>query len=329
MNLEHLSDIDLLRETKEYVLKERVLTANILHHLQEVEVRRLYLAEGYSSLFVFCMKELGYDEHQTQRRISAMRLLREIPQLEPKIASGELSLTALNKAKSMFNKMAKRNEPIKVQDKIEILKSLENKSIRECDKELIKICPELLPTKQESQRLLTSELTEVKIVLNQETLNKLSRLKNLLSHQNPNMSLAQLIDKMADQMLLKVDPEKSRLEKKNNTVPHAPAQVKCTNEKLLIPEKNQSISRNIPAKVRRQVWLRDKAKCSFMNPTTKKVCASTYKLQIDHVKPFALGGTHISDNLQIFCRAHNIYQAVQIYGIKKMAPFVPSLVLKK
>jgi 5-methylcytosine-specific restriction endonuclease McrA len=320
MNLKHLSNFDLLSNTKASVLEERLHTSQVLHHLQEVEVRRLYLAEGYSSLFVFCMKELGYDEHQSQRRISAMRLLREIPQIEPKITSGELSLTALNKAKTMFNKMAKKNKSIQVLDKIEILKSLENKSIRDCERELIKFCPELLPKKLESQRLLTEDLTEVKIILNQKTLNKLSHLKNLLSHQDPSMTLATLIDKMADQMLLKVDPEK-----KNNTLPHAPPQVTGLREKLLLSKKTASKSRHVPAQVRRKVWLRDKACCSFINPITKKQCGSTFQLQIEHVTPFALGGNHTFDNLRLLCRAHNIHQAVETYGIKKMAPFVPSL----
>jgi 5-methylcytosine-specific restriction endonuclease McrA len=94
-----------------------------------------------------------------------------------------------------------------------------------------------------------------------------------------------------------------------------------TEEKLSLKK-----SRYVPAKVRRQVWLRDKARCSFINPTTNKQCGSTFKLEIEHMKPFALGGNHTPDNLRILCRAHNVHRAVQIYGIKKMATFLPGLI---
>jgi hypothetical protein len=42
MNLKHLSDEMLLSETKVWVGRERDSTITILHHLREVEARRLF-----------------------------------------------------------------------------------------------------------------------------------------------------------------------------------------------------------------------------------------------------------------------------------------------
>lgn len=144
MNLKHLSNSDLLTSTKTAVSEERANTSRVLHHLREVESRGLHLELGYSSMFSYCRGELGYDEDQTNRRLAAMRLLRELPEIETKIASGKLSLTNLNQAKSTFNKLAKKKVSLKASEKLEILKVLENKSIRECQRELIKVCPEEL-----------------------------------------------------------------------------------------------------------------------------------------------------------------------------------------
>ena len=67
-----LSDSDLLKELKISVSKERALTTEVLEFLREVDRRRLYAESGYSSLWEFCVKELGYTEGSASRRISSM-----------------------------------------------------------------------------------------------------------------------------------------------------------------------------------------------------------------------------------------------------------------
>ena len=69
----NLSNSGLLAKTRALVSEERKLTALVLGHLQEVEHRRLHLELGFSSLFDFCLRELGYSENEANSRISAMR----------------------------------------------------------------------------------------------------------------------------------------------------------------------------------------------------------------------------------------------------------------
>jgi 5-methylcytosine-specific restriction endonuclease McrA len=54
--------------------------------------------------------------------------------------------------------------------------------------------------------------------------------------------------------------------------------------------------------------LRDKQHCTFRSRSGCE-CNSTHNLQIDHIKPFALGGTHEPENLRVLYAAHNRYVA--------------------
>ena len=76
MNLTHLTDKTLLQNIKVLVKKEKDLSVSILHHLCEIDDRRLYAELKYSSLFDYYVNHLGYFEDAAQRRISASRLMK-------------------------------------------------------------------------------------------------------------------------------------------------------------------------------------------------------------------------------------------------------------
>jgi len=110
MKLNHLSDQALLQKTLLLVKKEKEILSEILLHLQEVHKRRLYCELGFGSLFQYCVKHLGYSEDQTYRRINALKLVKEIPSVQEQIASGELSLSTLSVAQSLFKVDANVNK---------------------------------------------------------------------------------------------------------------------------------------------------------------------------------------------------------------------------
>ena len=64
-------------------------------------------------------------------------------------------------------------------------------------------------------------------------------------------------------------------------------------------------SRAIPAAVRRQVWKRDRGCCSYVDGGRGRRCGSRHLLEIDHVVPYALGGSAEPDNLRLLCAAHH------------------------
>ena len=53
-----LSNDELLERVKSLAEQEREATASLIAHLAELDARRLYLAEGYSSLFTYCTQVL-------------------------------------------------------------------------------------------------------------------------------------------------------------------------------------------------------------------------------------------------------------------------------
>ena len=59
MNLKNLTNEALLSQMKQVVFEERAANTAVLHHMLEVNQRRLFAALGFSSLFEYAVKELG------------------------------------------------------------------------------------------------------------------------------------------------------------------------------------------------------------------------------------------------------------------------------
>ena len=79
-------------------------------------------------------------------------------------------------------------------------------------------------------------------------------------------------------------------------------------------------SRHIPDEVRDMIFVRDGGQCSFVAADGTR-CQCRKGLQVDHIQPFAAGGTHHPDNLRLLCGAHNRLAAEQTLGKHVMRPF--------
>jgi len=71
------------------------VTALLIVHLAELDARRLYLFEGYSSLFAYCTEVLRLSEHAAYGRIEAARAARRFPVLLEMLADGSVTLTTV------------------------------------------------------------------------------------------------------------------------------------------------------------------------------------------------------------------------------------------
>jgi 5-methylcytosine-specific restriction endonuclease McrA len=329
-DVKKLTNKELLVEVQSLVGQEKRILVQVLKYLREIESRKLFLERGYSSLFAFCVEYLGYEESQAYRRITAARLVREIPEIEVKVEGGCLSLTALTQAQSFFRRQALNGATMDTEQKKEVLGLLENKSTRECEKELIKLCPELIIDKTERVRLLSEDLSEVRLVLKTETLEKLKKLRNIFSNRNQNMGLSDVIDILAADGLMKFDLSKKSFTKKRPF--HRPLSApkvkkENTNRGVEVADINKSKQksarpRSVPASLRKKVWARDMGKCTFMDALTGKKCESQFRIHIDHIKPWAMGGESTMKNLRLLCAQHNNLQALHLFGKKKMAQYV-------
>ena len=76
--------------------------------------------------------------------------------------------------------------------------------------------------------------------------------------------------------------------------------------------------RYIPSDVKRVVWERDGAQCTFVAEGGRR-CEARTRLEFDHIDPRARGGQSTVDGLRLRCRAHNQYEAECMFGAVFMA----------
>jgi hypothetical protein len=164
MNLKNLSNSELHLQTVSKANCERLATLEVLWHLRENERRLLYAEMGFRDLKEYCVKELKYSEGSAWRRISAMRVLKEVPEIQEKIQSGNLNLTQISLARRHFREV-KSSLP----EKREILLSIENQSIKSTERILCERSPESLTSRpEESERPVSGQKLEVTFILDED-----------------------------------------------------------------------------------------------------------------------------------------------------------------
>lgn len=298
--LSQLSRDALIADTRLLVSEEKRLELELLDHLREIERRMLHLEMGYPSLYEFAVRHLGLSEASAYRRIAAMRVVREIPEVKSALVSGRLSLTNVAAVQTLFRAEKKGGKKRSVEEKKELFRQIEGLSKRDCKRKLLEIAPEALP--RERERALTSELTELKLVLDAETMAMLAELKNA----HPQATAADLVKRAIGAALEQV--------KKVRTPKFAPVQ------------KGEGASKSVvsQAEMRRQTFARAENRCEFVNESGKR-CGSAYGLEVDHRIPRAMGGGAMLENLRVLCRAHNGYEAVRILGRDAMRGYLPAI----
>lgn len=331
MSYRACKDQDLLAKIKTLVQSERDLLIEILHLLREIDRRRLYCDLGFESLFAYAVQELRYSEGQASRRIQAMRLIKEIPEVEAKIASGELSLTNVQQAQSVFRDLQQANPQrvVSSEEKREILALVENKSTREAQRELIKLHPAAAMPK-EKERIISDDALEVRFIVSDSLKAKLESVRSLLGPKGATMNYAELFEAMADVSAVALTAKrfgKKRTEAASSTPTKDSATVAteamsqtevCAEEALLAStEVKKSASqhqRYIPKEAAFYVWQRDKGACTN--------CGNKRNLNYDHVRPIACGGESTIDNLRLLCFACNQRASIKFSGkvYEKMRP---------
>lgn len=267
MNLSQLTDQNLLENTRGLVKQERELIVEICRHLREIERRRLFSTLKYTSLLEYAVAELKYSETQAVRRISAMRLLRDVPGVQDKMATGEINLSHAVLAQTLFTKEKKAGREYSAELKLKLIEKLAGKSVREAQKVVGEINPDM------KIKPLTFDMIEDEVLRE-----KLLRAKGKFAHQNPGMSLTELLHKLCDLVLQDSAPVRPRADSK--------------------------------AEVLRQVRRRAGERCEH--------CGSVHALEVDHILPKARGGKDEPANLRLLCRACNQRAAIEKIGAKKM-----------
>ena len=330
------SDSALIEEVKRLAGKERHANAELLRFLIEFDARRLYLGEGYPSLFAYCTLALHYAEHAALNRIEVARAAKAWPVLLEHIANGTIHLSG---ARLIAPHLTKENVD-------HVLASACHKSRREIEEIVAALRPKpdvtptvrrlpsvgapsapevsaaeersakqsapvsaasamapsgraARPTQHPPSRPLVEPLTaeryKVQFTISRETRQKLDEAQDLLRHTIPNGDPAAIFDRALTVLL-------DNLRRRRFAATERPRASRS----------HDGSARYIPAAVRREVWQRDGGRCAFVGAGRR--CGERSFLEFHHVVPFAVGGGGTVRNIELRCRAHNVYEAVMFFG---------------
>ena len=317
----------LLRAFSRLVEQDRQNTAALVAYIAEIDRRKLYLEYAYSSMFAFCAERFRMSEAVAHRRIRAGRATSRFPLVLDMIARGELHLTRVHHLAAHLTEENHR----------EVLQRAKHRSTREIQELVAELAPQpdvpsrirALPRRKDSMPLFDTEVAKpgpsreaparasvvskskpkarpvplspkrykLQVTIGQETREKLDELQGLLSHQVPDGDLESILDRALDALLLEARKKKAAV----------------TDKPRRASNKSNKKHRGIPAQVRRQVFERDEGACAFVDARGRR-CVSKWRVEFHHRGPYARGGTHDPENIELRCRGHNQYEAELDFG---------------
>jgi hypothetical protein len=339
--LRTLSDIDLLAQTLDLARDERATTIRILHHLNEIARRKLFLELGYGSLHDYCVRGLQYSSSSACRRICAARCIREFPRVLPLLETGEMDLgtvcliepvltednceVVLHRVRGRSYRVVKRvvseyGAPVMIEERIEPVRTFVTPPDIDgvlLDREIDRNMPYPSPRVPGSGSV-TEQKMAVQFLASEELIGKYEEAKGLLSHSHPDAGFAEVLEVLLGEFLERHSPqarqrrrEKKRIAGEGGKSSTAGADGDC---------KDQSRTRRIPVEVRDEVFIREGGRCTYVAPDGTR-CHSRHALQIDHIHPYAAGGTNDISNLRLLCAAHNRLAGEQTLGRHVMARY--------
>lgn len=330
----------LARQTDERILlglgnliaRDRRRKADFLAYLNEVDLRRLYAKQGYSSLFRFLTEKHCLSESSALKRIQAARLARKFPFLYRDVAEGTFSLSALGRlAPFLTGNNAQR-----------LLRASERKSVREVESLLVAEFPkaDVEDRLKKSVSPLGVDRLQIQFTADAAFAADIEKARALLSHRFPQGKLADVLGLALKILIRELEkPAKSVRGDSLGSVPSgldlantAPGNIPRGMQSGEIASVLQALQqaslrgsqsrsnlpalssrRHIPRGIFHEVWARDGARCQHLRPDGT-ICGETRFLEVDHVHPYALGGGHTRENLRLLCWAHNQLRAEARFG---------------
>ena len=338
-SVHRLSNDDLINHVHRLAADERGTTTRLIGALGELDVRRLYLGEGYSSLFTYCTRVLHLSEHAAYARIEAARAARRFPVVLELLAEGTITLTTVTLLSAHLSpdnhrvvlEAAKHRSKREVEQLVASLRPMPAvpTSIRKLPQPKSVLALPLRsaapPTVAAAQTDMHPDVSEqpsfatisrrpstvlplaperyrIQFTASAATHGKLRRAQDLLRHVVPDGDVASIVDRALTLLVRQLERRKLAAVDR----PRAPLR---KGEQATVTNQPGARSRYVPAEVRRRVWARDGGQCAFVG--TKGRCTERGFLELHHVKPFADGGAASAENLELRCRAHNAHEAQQ------------------
>jgi hypothetical protein len=319
--MESTSACDIDRRLADLVRSERHLVVQFVVELAGFAKRELYRELGYTSLFYYCVRQLGLSKSSAFRRSEVARLIARFPVIADRLAGARLSIRALVELREVLTE----------ENHAEVLVRAEGKSQEEAQILAVEYRPKPVPRdvarslpmplaplvalsavpagtktpppRPEVVRPLTPDLRRLNVTVSADFMAELEQVRAVLSHKFPDGDFEQVV-REAFKLVLERDRKRKALTDR----PRAQSEPPGEND------------RYVPAAVNRAVWERDQGRCTWPMGDGE-VCASTHRLEFDHDLEVALGGKPTIGNVRLLCKGYNLMKAEQHLGKSFMAKF--------
>jgi len=290
-------------ELKKLVQTERKITEQILDLINQCELSRTYAKLGYSSMFEYLHKGLGYSEGSAQRRLSSARLLRELPEIKSDLQNGVLNLTQVAMAQIAIRKEEKvQSKKMDLNQKKEILTQLKNKNTFQSKAVLVEALPSYSPEEANTISPIKDNQVQITLTLSQEQYKQLKEAQDYLSNKVQSTELKDYLLYLTKKVLQQKVPVSPAA-----TATPAVGKTMVATEPTNIQKQRPYISQSLKAEVFRAADFQ----CQYVSKDNQKRCEATRFLHIDHVQPIALDGATNQENLRVYCQAHNHLAAIE------------------
>jgi hypothetical protein len=225
--MESTSARDVDRRLAELVRSERHLVVQFVIELSGFAKRELYRELGYTSLFYYCVRQLGLSKSSAFRRSEVARLIARFPVIAERLAPGRLSIRALVELREVLTE----------ENHVEVLARAEGKSEEEAQLLAVEYRPKPVPrdvvrtlpvppaplafavvpagTKSpppppEVVKPLTPELRRLSVTVSADFIAELEQVRAALSHKYPDGDFEQVV-REAFKLVLERDRKRKAL----------------------------------------------------------------------------------------------------------------------
>jgi 5-methylcytosine-specific restriction endonuclease McrA len=342
---------DLADRLASLLRREQGALADFLLTLADFDRRRMWEPLGYSSLFHFLHRHLGMSKGAAHYRKTAAELIQRVPEVVEPLRAGTLCITStieLAKVLTPENREkvlprflhCSRREAQAVSAELAPMEAPPHRTVitafpavaarpTEVQPSVLRpFTPTTLaaqvsacapstrvqsvelsaptPAPRSEAQPLTADLRRLHVTVSKRFMEKLEKARDALSHAHPGADVETILEAGLDLVL-------DRAAKRKGLVKRPRSQASDVRLEHGDP-------RQIPAAVRREVFLRDDGRCRW--PTAEGgICGSTHRVELDHIIPVARGGRPTVANLRILCDFHNDLAARQIFGDAFMEKF--------
>ena len=311
----HLSPEAAVKALDAIDVEEKSRVAEGIALLAVIDRRGDYLAAGFSCMRNYCMHRLHWSEDRTLRRLQVARKALSFPDLFEYLADGRLSvttaavvaphLTESNSARLLLAAAYKSRPEIThlvaqsfASDNPAI--SLLTSNVQESSESHAPVhataTPDLAmattciaghapehatPVRRGRIVATVNGSYELRVTLTPEEHEALKQTQGLLGHAIPSGDLALVCARAMKYFFAHL--AKQRFGAKPAAAPA-----------------HEAKGRGIPKPLRKLIWERDGGRCAFMSADGHR-CGESFRVEIDHIQPLALGGRTVPENLRLLC----------------------------